>query len=207
MPNSVNLTPRLAGATADQSTTPITLAGQPRGCPFFIMFLSLQNTQLILTSIGISTLILTQAHHHNHQSNSPMESCSIPPINAQLITWAQPLHDATGAIPSEITKENQQYFPDNAVSLTTEIQLINKSHATQNAELISLAWSQKNQIPQAINWSPILDLSPLNRYSNNKTHTIYPAKTSAIITTAKLSINGTTCTLTSETPAPTNNRT
>lgn len=171
------------------------------------MFLSLKSTQSILASIGISTLILTQINHHNHQKKHPMKTCSIPPIHAQLITWAQPLHDATGAVPGETIKEDQQHFPDNSVGLTTEIRLINRSETTQNAQLVSLSWSQKNQEPQAINWSPALDLSPLNRYSNNETHTIYPAKDAAIITTATLSINGTTCTLTSETPAPTNNRT
>lgn len=135
-----------------------------------------------------------------------MKTCSIPPIEAQFITWAHPLHDATGAIPGETIKKHQQRAPKNAVGLTTEIRLINRSETTQNAKLISLAWSQKNQTPQAINWSPVLDLSPLNRYSNNNTHTIYPAKDTAIITTATLSINGTTCTLSSETPVPTRNR-
>ena len=166
------------------------------------MPLSLTNTQSILASIGLSTLILTQINHRNHH---PMKTCSIPPIEAQLITWAQPLHDPTGAIPGETIQKHQQHFPDNAVGLTTEIRLINKSETTQNAKLLSLAWSQKNQTPQAIDWSPVLDLSPLNRYSNNNTHAIYPSKGKAIITTATLLINGTTCTLTSETPTPTMN--
>ena len=170
------------------------------------MSLSLTSTQSILAFIGISTLILTQINHHNHQNHHPMKTCSIPPIEAQFITWAHPLHDATGAIPGETIKKHQQRAPKNAVGLTTEIRLINRSETTQNAKLISLAWSQKNQTPQAINWSPVLDLSPLNRYSNNNTHTIYPAKDTAIITTATLSINGTTCTLSSETPVPTRNR-
>jgi len=135
-----------------------------------------------------------------------MKTCSIPPIEAQLITWAHPLHDATGAIPDKNITKHQQNAPKNAVGLTTEIRLINTSKTTQNAKMLSLAWSQKNQTPQAINWLPVLDLSPLNRYSNNNTHAIYPAKDTAIITTATLSINGTTCTLTSETPVPTNNR-
>ena len=134
-----------------------------------------------------------------------MKTCSIPPIEAQLITWAHPLHDATGAIPGESIQKYQQRFPDNVVGLTTEIRLINKSETTQYAKLLSLAWSQKNQTPQAIDWSPVLDLSPLNRYSNNNTHAIYPSKGKAIVTTATLLINGTTCTLTSETPTPTMN--
>ena len=170
------------------------------------MSLSLTSTQSILAFIGISTLILTQINHHNHQNHHPMKTCSIPPIEAQFITWAHPLHDATGAIPGETIKKNQQRAPKNAVGLTTEIRLINRSETTQNAKLISLAWSQKNQTPQAIDWSPVLDLSPLNRYSNNNTHTIYPAKDTAIITTATLTINGTTCSLSSETPVPTSNR-
>ena len=171
------------------------------------MFLSIKRTQSFLTFIGISTLILTQIYHHNHQKNPPMEICSIPPVKAKLITWAHPLHDATGAIPGETIKQNQRHSPDHAVRLTTELQLINGSETTQHAQLLSLSWAQDNQTSQSINWSPILDLSPLNQYSNNETHTIYPAKKSSIITTATLSINGTTCSLTSETSVPNNNRT
>ena len=160
----------------------------------------LTSTQAILASIGISTLILAQINHHNHQ---PMKTCSVPPIEAQLITWAHPMNDATGAIPGETIKKHQHFFPDNAVGLTTEIRLTNTSETTQKAKLLSLEWSQNNQTPKTINWSPQLDLSPLNRYSNNNTHTIYPTQGKAIITTATFLINGTTCTLTSETPTPT----
>ena len=173
---------------------------------FSVMPLSLASTQAILTSIGLSTLIFTQINHHNHQNNHPMKSCSIPPVEAQLITWAHPLNDAAGAIPGETIQKHQQRWPNNAVGLTTELRLINTSETTQKAKLLSLAWSQEHQTPQAIDWSPVLDLSPLNRYSNNDTHAIYPDKQTAIITTATLSINGTTCTLTSKTPVPTTNR-
>ena len=162
----------------------------------------LTSTQAILASIGISTLILAQINHHNHQ---PMKTCSVPPLEAQLITWAHPMNDATGAIPGETIKKHQHFFQDNAVGLTTEIRLTNTSQTTQKAKLISLKWSQNNQKPNSINWSPQLDLSPLNRYRNNNTHTIYPSQGQAIITTATLLINGTTCTLRSETDAPTIN--
>lgn len=162
----------------------------------------LTSTQAILASIGISTLILSQINHHNHH---PMKTCSIPPIEAQLITWAHPLNDATGAIPGESIKKQQQLFPDNAVGLATEIRLTNTSKTKQKAKLLSLKWSQNNKKLNSINWSPQLDLSPLNRYRNNNTHTIYPSQGQVIITTATLLINGTTCTLTSETDTPTIN--
>ena len=153
--------------------------------------------------LGLSTWLLMQINQpSNHHHHSLMESCSIPPVQAQLITWAHPMNDDTGAIPDETIKNNRHSFPDNAVGLTTKIRLINSSETAQNAKLISIAWSQNDQEPQAINWSPFLDLSPLNRYSNNDTHTIYPTQGKPIITTATLLINGTTCTLTSETPTP-----
>ena len=153
--------------------------------------------------LGLSTWLLMQIHQpSNHHHHSPMKTCSMPPVQAQLITWAHPMNDGTGAIPGETSKTHRHSFPDNAVGLTTEINLVNSSETAQNAKLISLAWSQKNQKPQAIKWSPVLDLSPLNRYSNNDTHTIYPTQGKPIITTATLLINGTTCTLTSETLTP-----
>ena len=164
------------------------------------------STQSLVTYLGLSlsTWILMQIHQpSNHHQHSQMKACSIPPVEAQLLTWAHPLNDDAGAIPGETTKTHQQFFPDNAVGLTTEIRLTNTSETTQKAKLLSLEWSQNNQTPKTINWSPQLDLSPLNRYSNNNTHTIYPTQGKAIITTATFLINGTTCTLTSETPTPT----
>ena len=169
------------------------------------LFTSMQSLIPYL-GIGLSTWILMQIHQpSNHHHHSPMKTCSMPPVQAQLITWAHPMNDDAGAIPGETTKTHQQFFPNNAVGLTTEIRLTNTSETTQKAKLLSLKWSQEKQTPQTIKWSPVLDLSPLNRYSNNNTHTIYPSQGKAIITTATFLINGTTCTLTSETPAPTMN--
>ena len=169
------------------------------------LFTSMQSLIPYL-GIGLSTWMLVQVNQpSNHHHHSPMKTCSIPPVEAQLLTWAHPMNDDAGAIPGESAKTHQQFFPKYAVGLTTEIRLTNTSETTQKAKLLSLKWSQEKQTPQTIKWSPVLDLSPLNRYSNNNTHTLYPSQGKAIITTATFLINGTTCTLTSETPAPTMN--
>jgi hypothetical protein len=161
----------------------------------------LASTQSPVTYLGLalSTFILVQIHQHSsHHQHSVMKACSIPPVEAQLLTWAHPLNDDAGAIPGENTKTHRKFFPDNAVGLTTEIRLFNKSETAQNGRLVSLEWSQEGQKNQAIYWAPEIDLSPLNRYRNNNTNIISPPTGKAIITTATLLINGEICTLTSE---------
>lgn len=141
----------------------------------------------------------TMQPFQNHNKEQPSAHCTIQPVSAELLAWASPAHDPTG----EPVKQSINNDHHEKIILTTELRLHNTSAQIQEAQLISLEWSEQGTSPRQLDWSPTFDLSPLNQFTDNTRHLISAKPESVIRVSTTLRINYQTCSLHTSLKVPT----
>ena len=138
-------------------------------------------------TIGLQAMQSFQKHNEERQS----AHCSIQAVRAELITWASLANDPTGQSAKQSVDNNRR----EEIVLTTELRLNNTSTKSQEVDLISLEWSEQGTNPKQLNWSPGIDMSPLNQFTDNTHFLISARPKSKIRVLTILKINHQTCRL------------
>ena len=143
----------------------------------------------IATSLTAEVPAMQSSQKHNEER--PSAHCSVQAVKAELIAWASPANDPTGQSAKQSVDNNRR----EEIVLTTELRLNNTSAKSQDVDLISLDWSEQGTNPKRLNWSPGIDMSPLNQFTDNTHHLISARPKSEIRVSTTLRINNQTCRL------------